>query len=388
MCLALLSLVPDYSNVRPRRPKGGPDGARDIEARHRSDLEIWGAVGFRNSATDSNEDRRWVKEKFLHDLGEALKEKPNLEGFVFLTNVDLTPSQQQTLAAEARKRGIGHVDLIYRERLRILLDSPQGLGFRFQYLEIPLSVAEQAAFFAQFGSQLETLVVEGFDSIQSKLARIEFFHDCERELWNLSFWIRLAAPSTPDELGHFRFLLEIIDLNQSDPHPTLWLAGRDAYGTMVQVSCRRSLPGIKMLAWSCNPDDSLQNTVLGLGMGPIVEFSSFTGVYGKGPLTTLRSLDHKHLNIFVTTPLAARVQAVGIVANDYLLASVPSESLVVREGDPLAEWPESLSEQERAVSWSHLLLKGDDPSLPPPAWPTRNWFIDFGTYTPEKMGQV
>lgn len=31
MCLAVLAMNPRYSDLQPRRPKGGPDGARDIE---------------------------------------------------------------------------------------------------------------------------------------------------------------------------------------------------------------------------------------------------------------------------------------------------------------------------------------------------------------------
>jgi hypothetical protein len=60
-------------------------------------VEVWGAVGFRNSATDSSEDKSWVRKKFLQDLGAALAEKPDLRGFVFFTNVDLTPAEVDAL---------------------------------------------------------------------------------------------------------------------------------------------------------------------------------------------------------------------------------------------------------------------------------------------------
>jgi hypothetical protein len=147
MCIALLSLNRKYSNVRPRRPKGGPDGGRDIEAVYEDRYEVWGAVGFRNSANDSPEDKRWVKEKFLSDLNTALEENPSLKGLVFFTNVDLTPSEENELIKEAKSRGFAWIEVFYRERLRILLDSPEGLGLRFQYLGIPLTEEEQAAFF-------------------------------------------------------------------------------------------------------------------------------------------------------------------------------------------------------------------------------------------------
>jgi hypothetical protein len=38
LCAQLLPLLGLYSQVEPRRPKGGPDGARDIQAIHNNQL--------------------------------------------------------------------------------------------------------------------------------------------------------------------------------------------------------------------------------------------------------------------------------------------------------------------------------------------------------------
>jgi hypothetical protein len=79
MCLGVLSLDRRYTDVQPRRPKGGPDGGRDIQATFRGEV-VWGAVGFRNQVSDSPEDRREARKKFTSDLDAALKEKPDLKG--------------------------------------------------------------------------------------------------------------------------------------------------------------------------------------------------------------------------------------------------------------------------------------------------------------------
>jgi hypothetical protein len=50
---------------------------------------VWGAVGFRANANDSNEDKRWLQTKFEADVERAKSEKPDLWGIVFFTNVDL-----------------------------------------------------------------------------------------------------------------------------------------------------------------------------------------------------------------------------------------------------------------------------------------------------------
>src|SRR5580765_3112461 len=58
MCLALLPLLGPYTREQPRRPKGGPDGGRDIEALYQGQILIWGAVGFKNGGglDDSSRD--------------------------------------------------------------------------------------------------------------------------------------------------------------------------------------------------------------------------------------------------------------------------------------------------------------------------------------------
>lgn len=226
MCLSVLRLDRRYSDVQPRRPKGGPDGGRDIQATFKDEL-VWGAVGFRNQVSDSPEDKREAEKKFISDLEAALKERPDLRGFVFFTNVDLTPAQTQVLEAHARKHGITQVDIYYRERIRIALDSPEGLATRFQYLGISMSDAEQAAFFARFGSGIEELIIGGFGQVDSKLSRLEFLQECQKPLRRLAIALDFPGPLTANELGQYRVLVVIQDLSKPDPHPTLQHQGRE-----------------------------------------------------------------------------------------------------------------------------------------------------------------
>ena len=50
MCLAVLAIDKRFSDVRPRNPRGGPDGGRDIEAVFRQAQLAYAAVGFVNQA--------------------------------------------------------------------------------------------------------------------------------------------------------------------------------------------------------------------------------------------------------------------------------------------------------------------------------------------------
>jgi len=143
LCIAVLATQPNYTNVQPRRPVGGPDGGRDIEALYKDQNLVWGAVGFRHKANDSAEDKKWVKNKYKNDLEAARKHNSDLRGFVFFTNVDLTPGEVAELEDLARSLDFTFTDIFYRERLRIALDQPVGLAFRYQYLNIAMEPAEQ-----------------------------------------------------------------------------------------------------------------------------------------------------------------------------------------------------------------------------------------------------
>src|SRR5262249_3652345 len=118
MCAGILSLDRRFSNVKPRRPKGGPDGGRDIEATFDGRETVWGAVGFRANATDDNDDKKWVEKKFKDDLKSAKEENPSVRGFVFFTNIDLTPSEVRDLVGYAKDQGMQFVEVFNREALR------------------------------------------------------------------------------------------------------------------------------------------------------------------------------------------------------------------------------------------------------------------------------
>jgi hypothetical protein len=398
LCAQLLPLMGDYSNVEPRRPKGGPDGSRDLQAVFGKSLVVWGGVGFRNSAKDDDDDKRWVKKKFAEDLTSAHSENPALKGFVFFTNVDLTPKEQIDLKNLAKEKGIGHIELFYRERLRLTLDSVDGWGYRLQFLEIPMSMEEQHTFIGRFGSRLESLLEQQRTEVNEKLKRLEFMHEYGKKVLSGSFSIRLNRSFEPQDLGHFRILLEVINLYEGDPHPTLWFGARDSYATWHHGDQNTPLFGFKTIVWSRNPDDKIQNTVIGAPGVEGQQINAFGYLYGKGPFRTLGEFDRTHVSVFVTRPLLEKIEHVGLTVNNYLLIGVPktmvgtSEDLGQNETGPLAEWPEPLSIKEQYVPWVQLFIKGEDfNTLPskdvPPFLLSRvvPWDLNFDTYTPIRL---
>ncbi|MFP4028475.1 MAG: hypothetical protein ACLFWL_11850 [Candidatus Brocadiia bacterium] len=407
LCAHLLPLLGPYSHVECRRPKGGPDGGRDMEAKYKEDYCVWCAVGFRNSARDDKEDKRWVENKFTDDLRRALEEDETLQGFVFFTNIDLTPGETDALKEFGKKEGVGHIDIFARERLRLALDSVEGWGYRLRFLDIAMSKEEQIAFTDRFGARLESLLEdqktelrEQQNEINEKLRRIEFFHDCSKPARGVRFGIFLKGAKTPEDLGHFRILLEAMKFSKEGPHSTIWFGARDAYSTWHSGDSETRLFGVKTLVWSENPDEDIQETIIGASAPAGQVIASSAHLYGTGPVQELGDFDGLCIRVWVTKPLVEHIRYLGFTVNKYLLIGVPEEHIATREqilgrvhanvGE--VDWMEDLSPAESEVEWIELCIKGPDANVPmdaehPPGAYERTvpWDIHFDDYAPVKL---
>ncbi|ELA9307270.1 hypothetical protein QUO07_004540 [Vibrio parahaemolyticus] len=204
MCRAVLAIDHRYTDVRPRHPRGGPDGGRDLEAVYRGDQTTYGAVGFVNQANDSNEQKKVIREKFESDLKSALSANSSLDGFVFFTNVNLTIGEKDSLIIKARNSDISHCEIFDRERIRISLDSPDGFSIRFQYLNISLSEEEQASFFARWGDDIQQVISSGFKKIESGINRLLFLEEASKPLTHFTMSFELDKTYSAEEVEHFR----------------------------------------------------------------------------------------------------------------------------------------------------------------------------------------
>jgi len=206
MCLAILAIDKRFSDVRPRHPRGGPDGGRDIEALFRNEQRAFAAVGFINQANDSDEQKKRIREKFGDDLQSALTTASTPEAFFFLTNINLTISEKELLVDQAKDVGFAYCEIIDRERLRISLDSPDGFAIRFQYLGLPLSEEEQASFFAKWGDDIQSVISTGFQRLERTLDRLLFLQEAWDIMSTLTVAFELDCIYSANEIGHFRAL--------------------------------------------------------------------------------------------------------------------------------------------------------------------------------------
>jgi hypothetical protein len=396
LCLAVLGADRRYSDVRPRHPRGGPDGGRDIEATYQKQQHVFGAVGFINQANDSAEHKRKSISKFQEDLKEALRQVPIPAGFVFFTNVNLTAGDKEALVGSAKKQGLQHAEIFDRERIRIVLDSPDGLSIRYQYLGLPLSDAEQAAFFARWGDDIQSLLAAGFGAIEKSLNRIQFLQEANLPLSTLWVSLQLDREYTGAEIGHFRAFAHVRYVAHVE-HVISILFGsadnakrNDAKVETDLIGTRSGISeGMAGAQWELSIREEERKDVAYLDLfkrtrswGSIGrDRVKFIGCnYEKGQYYRFETgprpidLNGSHFMFFTNRSLAEKISTIRIFANDYKLAEFSEGQFSFATSNQRAVVPMLFTAQELEDEW--VLL------TPPIASAFR---LDFSEHTPRRF---
>lgn len=376
LCVQILSLDRRFSQVRSRQPKGGPDDGYDIEAVTLSGRAV-GAVGFRNSPADGAADQRWVRKKFKDDLTRALESAGDFRVFVFFTNVRLTVGARQKLLALGKAIADVETEIIDREAMRLSLDSPEGLAARFQYLQITLSEAEQAAFFARWGEDLANLVSTSFAAVEERLHRLEFLHEREQPLKRLTFHIRLHSPTSISELPHVRAYLSLGKLTGRSS-PSQWHIGVCNNSPLRRAEYCSSGPCLASAFWL---DDASQPqwrsastwfdpfTIIG-AHGGFHEFSD------PALVTTIADLDDSFFAFFMNQQLFSRTAGIHLFANEYLLWSATADELKADSPNAPPETAWQFSPDELSDSWVRVMPKD------------HTGWLHFSTSTPRRLREA
>lgn len=133
-----------FQNIDPSHPLGGRDGLKDMTLSHGGKKWI-GGVYFPRGKQSFTE----IKKKFTHDI-EGVK-KNNVQGFVFLTNQELTLSEREIF----NKFDISiDIQIYYLERIASLLNSSSYYGVRLEFLEIEMTKEEQLGFFSTYSQKI------------------------------------------------------------------------------------------------------------------------------------------------------------------------------------------------------------------------------------------
>lgn len=359
LCVQVLSLDRRFSVVRPRQPKGGPDLGYDLEAAFHGGRRAVGAIGFRNSPSDNSTDLRWVNKKFRADLESARAAAGEFNVFVFLTNVRLTVGAKQRLVEHAKSSAIT-AEIWDREQLRLALDRPEGLAARYQFLQIPLTDAEQAAFFARWGADLEGIVTKSFAAVEDRLRRLEFMYEMDRPLKNLAFSLVLREKAPAADLPHFRAVLSLGKLTRNERRsqwnvgvcdnnpPTRTLpncGGRDCFGTAFWLRDPTKVHGTSA---SSRPDP----------IKAIHARGGFNAFSDPRVVATLKDIDDSLFLLFMNKQLFERLGNVALYANEYLLWTSTVQDLEATPPNSPVGTPWTFTQDELDDPWVRVMPKG------------------------------
>ena len=375
ICRAILSIDKRFSDVRPRHPRGGRDGGRDIEAVYREDQVAFGAVGFVNQANDSKEQKRAIKDKFQGDLDSAVTAEKKPSVFIFFTNINLTIGEKETLIRAAKSAGLLFCEILDRERLRIVLDSPDGFSIRFQYLNIPLSEEEQASFFARWGDDIQSVISTGFQRIENSLNRILFLQEASDALAHLTLSFELDAKYPAEEISHFRLFCSMYLKEPKLKVLSILFGSSDKPNRMRTDLASTSEPpgirhGIGSGQWEqridieaekkCaeNEEEYENYTYVGSGSrGGVNEVEFLSISYDKDsfvrllPCIALRDLDGAMFLPFANKSFAEKIKTIHVYSNGYKLKEIDGAEFYVDNEITDPRFPVNFSADELADPW-------------------------------------
>jgi len=385
MCRAVLAIDKRFSDVRPRHPRGGPDGGRDMQAIYREDQTAFGAVGFVNQANDSDEQKKTIKKKFIDDLKSAIGADEDLKVFIFFTNINLTIGDKDILIQKAKKAGILYCDILDRERIRIALDSPDGFSIRFQYLNITLTEEEQASFFSRWGDDIQSVISSGFQKIEGTLNRVLFLQEANDPISSLTISFELNKMYGAEEIGHFRVFCyltlkepkhNILSILFGSSDKSNRMRGEDETDLNGQKSGIKHGVGSGQWEQHINLEadqndvidsDEVDEKWMKVGSGSSigkeeVEFLpisySKSGFIRFFPVISLRDLDDAMFLSFVNKSLAEKIKAIHIYSNGYKLQEIGLTDIDIDTTEVNPNFPIQFDEEEIKDQWVRIRPKG------------------------------
>lgn len=196
LCSSILH-IDGFENIEPQAPLGGADDRKDLLC-SKAGREFVAAVYFPNSQKKFPT----ISRKFLKDLEGPIRH--NRVGIVFLTNQLLTVKEHDKLVSSALERD--KECIIYNvERIKSILDAPNGYGIRLEYLKIPMTPEEQFTFFVHSSNTIERALERNsheLSRISSKIDQVltsqDYANQTIRQVATSSGFEAGPPPSQPD----------------------------------------------------------------------------------------------------------------------------------------------------------------------------------------------
>ncbi len=323
-----------------------------MEAVYDGTTVVWCAVGFRNGGGNDEAARKAGDEKFREDLARMRKEDPSLKGFVFFTNIDLTPAQVSDLRTHAISFGVSHVAVFDFEKLRHVLDTAEGMIARLQYLHIAMSETEQLALVSKFGRELQRAVTTRLDRVDRTLGEMERFMAFQKPIFRLEAHIEFVEPVTSNTLGDGALLLLIHGLRS--PADGVCLFCRVIRGHARSTSSTV----LELTSWiedaTLNSSHSVITHPVAVSHDPASGLAPgfFSLIKTGNQIVRLNDVSFPRMEVVGTANFCAKVKRVLVDVNGYELFAAEADATDPIEVPTL---PRAVPFEASEHSWVHLV---------------------------------
>jgi RNase H-fold protein (predicted Holliday junction resolvase) len=367
MCAAVLANNKNFTNRQPQQPRGGMDGSRDMIVTYKDNYLAYVAVGFVNTANDSSKQRSSIKEKFKKDLEKAINHEMKPDVFVFFTNITTTSPMKDDFNKQANSKGLLHCEQYDRERIRHELDNVNGFAIRFQYLDIPLSEAEQFSFFSCWGDDIQSVISTGFHKVENTLNRLLFLNEANAPIFNFEVVLELDRSYALDDIGNYRVYccaeptdvtIEIEAIffgcfsranNRIDQHDIIATQAETIYG----------IYGSQWAGYrNSNKEGYTQISSSGssqVGTDEIQRISIHYGDYiwrSIPPHLLLKDIDSTMYAVYINESLAHKIERIKVYSNGYKLSEYQSSNFHIEKIETEFNVPVKFTDDELSSSWA------------------------------------
>lgn len=227
------------------------------------------------------------------------------------------------------------------ERLIHALDSTEGLIVRYQYLDIPMSVTEQASLFSKYGDQLQNSVTSRFDRLEHTLEKMERFLDFQKPIFRLDIFLDLVQKESSATIGEELLRFDFHGIQSIDgnfiilaknliSHPKS--NNRIIFGSLIlnQNGKQIELP------------PSMSNSATNISIYHEIQV---------GQRTSISNLTKVYLSVMCTEGILSKINRVFVDINGYEFFNF----LPKKNSDrPNLKWPENYSGEYKDTNWFFL----------------------------------
>jgi hypothetical protein len=287
-------------------------------------------------------------------------------------------TEKEVLITKSQESGILYCEIFDRERIRIILDSADGFSIRYQYLNIPLSEAEQASFFTKWGDDIQGVISTGFQKMEESIKRMIFLQESMFVIDNLHFVFKLNRKYNGNEIGHFRVfcrihLIEhkhnitsvvvgltdkanrmsnnILESNKDKPGITNGMSGgqwdeiinsesKEETDDYSHYSCKSTMSSIGY--------EEIESLVLTYSNDDLIRF---------GPCLTIHDIDKSDFLIEISENLCDKIKQIDLYGNEYLLGSFDCSNFGFSDVNELPDYPVPFTENELSCLWKRVFDK-------------------------------